>query len=99
MGAVAGLGLVAVLAVPRLRASPAPALTALVVKGIPPIPLVWPGASIDTALSGMAAAHLLAHRINPVHARRAVTTLAALATLFTVIHGIPRKQCPWIRNG
>jgi uncharacterized protein len=137
VGAATGLGLAAVLAAPRLRASPAAAITvaaglasgfttavagaggpaltvyavvtdwpqpqfaatgqvsyailaaaALAIKGIPPVPLAWLGASIAAALFGLAAAHLLAHRVNPAHARRAAITLAALATLFTLVHGI-----------
>ncbi len=64
------------------------AAAALAIKGIPPIPGAWLGAAIAAALGGVTAAHLLAHRINAVHARRAAISIAALATALTVIHGI-----------
>jgi uncharacterized membrane protein YfcA len=64
------------------------AAAALAIKGIPPIPVTWLGAAIAAALGGVAAAHLLAHSINAVRARRAAMIIAALATSLIVIHGI-----------
>ena len=64
------------------------AAAALSVKGIPPVPLPWLSAVIAATLSGIAAAHLLAHRINTAHARRAAIAIAAIATALTTIHGM-----------
>src|ERR1700749_653647 len=55
------------------------AAAALTLKGIPPLPLPWLGAAIAATLAGVAAAHLLAHRITPGHARRAAIAIAAIA--------------------
>lgn len=61
---------------------------ALAIKGIPAIPLTWLIAAIAAALGGVAAAHLLAHRINSAHARRAAIAIAIVAAVITTIHGI-----------
>lgn len=61
---------------------------ALSIKGIPPVPLPWLGAAIAATLAGVAAAHLLTHRVNAAHARRAAVAIAAVATALTTIHGV-----------
>ena len=63
------------------------AAAALGIKGIPSLQIAVLGAAIAAALAGLAAGHLLAHRINVVLARRAAITIAVLATAVTVIHG------------
>jgi hypothetical protein len=64
------------------------AAAALTLKGIPPLPLPWLGAAVAATLAGVAAAHLLAHRIDPAHARRAAIVIAALASAVTLIRGL-----------
>jgi hypothetical protein len=64
------------------------AAAALTLKGIPPLPLPWLGAAIAATLAGVAAAHLLAPRIDPVHARRAAIGLAAVASGLTLLRGL-----------
>jgi hypothetical protein len=101
VGAVTGLGLAAAAIARRLRMTPRPGTTAaaglasgfssaaaLTLKGIPPLPLPWLGAAVAATLAGVAAAHLLAHRIDPAHARRAAIVIAALASAVTLIRGL-----------
>ena len=64
------------------------AAAALGIKGIPPLPVTWLGAAIAAAVGGLAAAHLLAHRINTARARRMAIAIASLATALTITHGI-----------
>jgi uncharacterized membrane protein YfcA len=64
------------------------AAAALALKGIPPLPLPWLGAALAATLAGVGAAHLLAPRIDPRHARRAAIGLAAVASALTVIRGV-----------
>jgi len=64
------------------------AAAALALKGGPRLPFPWLGGTIAAALTGLACAHLFAHRVNPARARRAAIAIAALATAATVIHGI-----------
>jgi len=64
------------------------AAAALAIKGLPPIPATLIGAAIAAALGGVGTAHLLAHRINAGHARRAAIGIATLAAALTMIHGI-----------
>jgi uncharacterized membrane protein YfcA len=70
------------------------AAAALTMKGFPAVPVPWLSAwlcaAIAATLSGVAAAHFLAHRIDTVHARRAALAIAALAAALTVLHGIAR---------
>jgi len=61
---------------------------ALAAKGLPPVPVLWLAAAVAAALSGVAAAHLVSGRINPVQARRAAVGIAAAAITVTTIHGI-----------
>jgi uncharacterized protein len=70
------------------------AATALAIKGVPSLPLLWLSAAIAAALSGVAAAHLLASRINTAHARRAAIATAALATALATIHAITHLAGP-----
>jgi hypothetical protein len=101
VGAFTGLGLAAAAIARRLRMTPRPGTTAaaglasgfssaaaLTLKGIPPLPLPWLGAAVAATLAGVAAAHLLAHRIDPAHARRAAIVIAALASAVTLIRGL-----------
>jgi hypothetical protein len=64
------------------------AAAALALKGIPPMPIPWLGAAIAATLAGVAAAHVLADRIKPVHARRAAVVIAAVASALTLIRGL-----------
>ena len=66
----------------------AQAATAVMLKGIPPVPIGWLCAAVAATLGGVATAHLLSHRINPAHARRAALGIAAVATAVTTVHGI-----------
>ena len=70
------------------------AATALAIKGVPSLPLLWLSAAIAATLSGVAAAHLLASRINTDHARRAAIVTAALATTLATIHAIAHLAGP-----
>lgn len=70
------------------------AATALAIKGVPSLPLLWLSAAIAATLSGVAAAHLLASRINTAHARRAAIVTAALATALATIHAIAHLTGP-----
>lgn len=70
------------------------AATALAIKGVPSLPLLWLSAAIAATLSGVAAAHLLASRINTAHARRAAIVTAALATALATIHAIVHLTGP-----
>lgn len=63
------------------------AAAALGIKGIPSLHVIWLSAAIAAVMAGLAAGHLLAHRINVTRARRAAIAIAALATALTVIHG------------
>jgi uncharacterized protein len=67
------------------------AAAALALKGTPRLSPPWLGGTIAAALTGLACAHLLAHRVSPGQARRAAITLAALATVATVIHGVATR--------
>jgi hypothetical protein len=64
------------------------AAAALALKGIPPLPLPWLGAALAATLAGVCAAHLLAPRIDPVHARRAAIVIAAIASVLTLVRGL-----------
>ena len=64
------------------------AAAALAIKGVPPLPAPWLGAAIAATLTGVAAAHLLASRINTARARRAAILIAAVATVLTTARGV-----------
>jgi hypothetical protein len=64
------------------------AAAALGLKGIPAVPVSWLAAALAAAVGGVAAAHLLAPRIDAGHARRAAIAVAALAAALTLARGI-----------
>jgi hypothetical protein len=66
----------------------AQAAAALGIKGIPSLPVTWLGVTVAAAIGGLTAGHLLEHRINATHTRRAAIAVAALATAAAVVRGI-----------
>jgi uncharacterized protein len=64
------------------------AAAALAIKGLPPFPAGSLAATVAAALCGLAAGHLAARRVAAAHARRAAISLAALATLVTLVKGL-----------
>lgn len=64
------------------------AAAALGIKGIPSLPVTWLSVTVAAAIGGLTAGHLLEHRINAIHTRRAAIAVAALATALVVVRGI-----------
>lgn len=64
------------------------AAAVLAVRGFPRFPLTWLGAAVVAVLCGVVAGYLVAARIDGAQARRSAITLAALATLLTIIKGL-----------
>lgn len=64
------------------------AAAALGIKGIPSLPVTWLSVTVVAAIGGLTAGHLLQHRIDAAHTRRAAIAVAALATAVAVVRGI-----------
>jgi hypothetical protein len=58
------------------------------IKGIPSPSVTWVSVTVAAAIGGLTAGHLLGHRINATHTRRAAIAVAALATAVAVVRGI-----------
>lgn len=63
------------------------AAAAMGIKGIPSLPVAWLSVTVAAAIGGLTAGHLLRHRINATHTRRAAIAVAALATAVAIVRG------------